>query len=378
MTHYFDNAATTRPFQEALDAYEKVCLSHFGNPSSRHRTGFDASDILEESRRSILSVLGVAKTHDLIFLSGATEANNLALKGAAFCYQNRGKKILYSPIEHPSVLAPIAQLSEHFGFEAIPLEVDQDGVISLHDLEAKMDKDVILVSVMGVNNETGTIEPIDEIARIVRRFPKAFLHSDLTQAIGKIDMPLQDIDLFSFSAHKFGGMKGNGALVCKKTMRFLPLLSGGEQEKGLRAGTVDVAGAKAMAVALQLAEKNKKANLDRMEHLRDSFVEKLRHIEGIVMNSPSNASPYVIDFSLRNHKASVVVEALSNRGFDVSSVSACSSKGEPSSYVLLAMGKDPRLAANPIRVSFLPSTGEDEIDLFIAALTRILQEVRPL
>ena len=124
MTHYFDNAATTRPFQEALDAYEEVCLSHFGNPSSRHRTGFDASDILEESRRSILSVLGVAKTHDLIFLSGATEANNLALKGAAFCYQNRGKKILYSPIEHPSVLAPIAQLSERFGFEAIPLEVD--------------------------------------------------------------------------------------------------------------------------------------------------------------------------------------------------------------------------------------------------------------
>ena len=303
---------------------------------------------------------------------------NLALKGAAFCYQNRGKKILYSPIEHPSVLAPIAQLSERFGFEAIPLAVDQDGVISLQDLEAKMDKDVILVSVMGVNNETGTIEPIDEIARIVRRFPKAFLHSDLTQAIGKIDMPLQDIDLFSFSAHKFGGMKGSGALVCKKTMRFLPLLSGGEQEKGLRAGTVDVAGAKAMAVALQLAEKNKKANLDRMEHLRDSFVEKLRHIEGIVMNSPSNASPYVIDFSLRNHKASVVVEALSNRGFDVSSVSACSSKGEPSSYVLLAMRKDPRLAANPIRVSFLPSTGEDEIDLFIAALTRILQEVRPL
>ena len=378
MTHYFDNAATTRPLEEALHAYEEVCLTHFGNPSSRHKMGFDASDVLEESRAAILSALGVAKTHDLIFTSGATEANNLALKGAAFCYQNRGKKILYSPIEHPSVLAPIAQLAERFGFEAIPLEVDQDGVVSLADLERKMGKDVILVSVMGVNNETGTIEPIAEIARIVHRFPKAFFHSDLTQAIGKIDMPCSDIDLFSFSAHKFGGMKGNGALLCKKTMRFLPLLSGGEQEKGLRAGTVDVAGAKAMATALSIAEKNKKANLERMQTLRDSFVRKLLRIDDIVMNSPSGASPYVIDFSLRTHKASVVVEALSNRGFDVSSVSACSSKGEPSSHVLLAMKKDPRLAANPIRVSFLPSTREEELDSFILALTKILQEVRPL
>ena len=378
MTHYFDNAATTRPLEEALHAYEDVCLTHFGNPSSRHKTGFDASDVLEESRAAILSALGVSKTHDLIFTSGATEANNLALKGAAFCYQNRGKKILYSPIEHPSVLAPIAQLAERFGFEAIPLEVDQDGVVSLADLERKMGKDVILVSVMGVNNETGTIEPIAEIARIVHRFPKAFFHSDLTQAIGKIDMPCSDIDLFSFSAHKFGGMKGNGALLCKKTMRFLPLLSGGEQEKGLRAGTVDVAGAKAMATALSIAEKNKKANLERMQTLRDSFVRKLLRIDDIVMNSPSGASPYVIDFSLRTHKASVVVEALSNRGFDVSSVSACSSKGEPSSHVLLAMKKDPRLAANPIRVSFLPSTREEELDSFILALTKILQEVRPL
>ena len=160
MTHYFDNAATTRPFQEALDAYEEVCLSHFGNPSSRHRAGFDASDILEESRRSILSVLGVAKTHDLIFLSGATEANNLALKGAAFCYQNRGKKFLYSPIEHPSVLAPISQLSERFGFDAFFFFFFFDFVFSLQDHEAKMDKDVILVSLMGVNNDSVTFEPI--------------------------------------------------------------------------------------------------------------------------------------------------------------------------------------------------------------------------
>ncbi|MGN1262318.1 MAG: cysteine desulfurase family protein, partial [Candidatus Enteromonas sp.] len=228
------------------------------------------------------------------------------------------------------------------------------------------------------NNETGTIEPISEIARIVHRFPKAFFHSDLTQAIGKVAMPFPDIDLFSFSAHKFGGMKGNGALLYKKTMRFLPLLSGGEQEKGLRAGTVDVAGAKAMAVALVAAEKSKASNLERMKALRESFVKKLLAIDEIVLNSPEESSPYVIDFSLRSHKASVVVEALSSRGYDVSSVSACSSKGEPSSYVLLAMGKDPRLAANPIRVSFLPSTKEEELDGFIDGLKHILQEVRPL
>ena len=374
---YLDFAATTPPFSEAIQAFEDICLHHFGNPSSRHAMGFDSSRILEQSRNDILSCFGLAKSHRLIFTSGASEANSLAIKGLALRYKNRGKRIITTSVEHPSVLNSFRQLGEEFGFEAVELPVNGEGKVEPSALEEAMDKNVILVSIMAVNNETGSINDIPSLLKVVRKFPKALFHSDLTQAIGKVDIPMEDIDLFTFSAHKFGGLKGNGGLIFKKHLSFLPLVSGGQQEYLLRAGTVDVAGAYAMAVALKKTLEEQANIRARCKEIVSYAKSLLSRIEEISFNSPDDASPFVLNFSLARHKASVVVEALSEKQICVSSVSACSSKGEPVSHVLLAMGKGNIAAANSIRLSFGFSSNKGDVDAFFTEFTRILEEVNP-
>ena len=374
---YLDCAATTPPFSEAIKAFEEVSLNSFGNPSSLHTAGFAASKILENSRNSILNCLNVAKSHRLIFTSGASEANSLAIKGAALHYKNRGKRIITSAVEHPSVLKAFEQLGQEFGFEVIELPVNAEGKVEPEALENAMNKETILVSIMAVNNETGSINDLPALLKVVRKFPKALFHSDLTQAIGKVDLPLSDLDMFSFSAHKFGGLKGNGALIYKSHLSFLSLISGGHQEAGLRGGTVDVAGASAMSVALSKTYSLRKEEIARVQELNTYLKQQISEIDEASINSPSDASPFVLNFSLLRHKASVVVEALSEKGICVSSVSACNSKGEPASYVLLAMGKTMDEAKNSIRVSFGINSNKGDVDAFIDALKVILEEVNP-
>lgn len=375
---YFDCAASTRPYPEALAAFLEASSSCFGNPSSRHEVGYSAEKLVERSRESMLSALGLGATHRLVFCSGATEANNLALKGTALSYRNRGRKILTSPLEHPSVLNALKALARDEGFEVSFLALREDGKVDLDDLRAKLDPSVVLVSCMAVNNETGIVQPIAEIGKIVKTSRKAFFHCDATQAIGKIPLALSDVDLLTFSAHKFGGVKGVGALVCKKTMRLLPQLDGGEQEYGLRAGTIDAPSIAAMEAAFKKSVREQKENLAKVSALAAYLREGLGKIAEVRVISPLDASPYVLDFALLSHKASVVVEALSERGIYVSSVSACSSKSTSSSYVLAALGYPPRLAENPIRVSMPVETTREEIDFFLASLTAILKETFPL
>lgn len=374
---YLDCAATTPPFSEAIKAFEEVSLNCFGNPSSLHTVGFAASKVLENARNSILNCLGVSKSHRLIFTSGASEANSLAIKGAAFHYKNRGKRIITSAVEHPSVLKAFEQLGQEFGFEVIELPVNAEGKVEPETLENAMNKETILVSIMAVNNETGSINDLPALLKVVRKFPKALFHSDLTQAIGKVDLPLGDLDMFSFSAHKFGGLKGNGTLIYKSHLSFLPLISGGHQEAGLRGGTVDVAGANAMSAALSKTYSLRKEEIARVQELNAYLKQQLSEIDEASINSPSDASPFVLNFSLLRHKASVVVEALSEKGICVSSVSACNSKGEPASYVLLAMGKTMDEAKNSIRVSFGINSNKGDVDAFITELKVVLEEVNP-
>ena len=218
--HYFDCAATYAPFEGALECYENISRTHFGNPSSVHGFGNDALRILEDSKRKILDSFGLFSTHDCIFTSGATESNNLALKGFALRYQNRGKRILTSCVEHPSVLEPLKSL-EKMGFQVEFLPVNEAGIVEPAVLEKAMGNDVVLVSIMGVNNETGAIFPLKDYLSITSRFPKTLFHSDLTQAIGKVEMPLNLLDSFSFSGHKIGGLKGTGALILSKYVSLL-------------------------------------------------------------------------------------------------------------------------------------------------------------
>ena len=371
---YLDNAATTVVNQEVLDSYNKTKKQFFANPSSIHIPGQEASRLLDKAREQILSCLNV-KDDELIFTSGATEANNLAIKGYALRYQNRGKHIIVSSIEHPSILETAKQLEEHFGFDVTYLPVNNRGVVEVKTLKSAIRKDTILVSIMAVNNEIGTINPIHEISKLLKDYTLIVFHVDVTQGIGKIDLPYEDMDMFSFSGHKIHGLNSSGALIKRKKIELLPLLSGGGQENNYRSGTNDVALAVSLAKALRLANEEKAANYAKISRFAEILKEYLSSNPDLYeLNSDDN--PYIVNVSLLNKKASVLVEALSTNGIMVSSTSACHAKEEPFSYVVKALGKSDQLAHNTVRVSFSKDNTELDVKLLIECLDKLVRELK--
>lgn len=366
---YLDNAATTIPSKEVVALYNEIELNHFGNSGSIHRIGVDALCYLNKARESILNSFGV-KGYKVYFVSCSTEANNLAIKGFARKYSSRGKHLITSNIEHPSVLESFRQLEKE-GFEVTYLPVNTKGIVTPEALEGAMRKDTILVSIMGTNNELGSINPIKELAKVVHKYPKAVFHVDTTQDVGKTKIDYCDADMFVVSGHKIHGLKGSGALIAKETISFESVLSGGDQEGGYRGGTVSVA----LACSLALAIKNS-FPVKNIQEKRHFLVENLHKIPGISMNSDENCSPYIINFSLTEKKAAVVVEALSNKGIYVSSISACHSKREMSSYVIAALGKGDRFAQNSVRVSLTKETTIEELETFVKELKNILETIK--
>ena len=374
---YLDYAATTRPYPETLDAYVSVADHTFANAGSHHYFGVTASHLLEDARTSILKDLRLDASHKAMFVSGATEGNNTVFQGIGLKYANRGKKMLVGATEHPSVLETAKAMGRLFGFEIVVLPVDSNGLVAPSTLREYMDKETLLVSIMSVNNETGAVNDLKALASVVHEFPKAFFHSDVTQGIGKVAMDYSCCDLLTFSGHKIGGVKGTGALIYRKNISFESLHHGGAQESGFRSGTVDVPGAASLAKALHLTLASIKPWGEHVSSLRKALIEGLVNDPLISLNVPEGASPYVVNFSLAKHKASVVVEALSNRGIYVSSIAACSSKGEASSYVLEAMGKPSWAYENSIRVSFSHDSTLEDVQAFLDALHQILSEVVP-
>lgn len=366
---FLDNAATTIPNKDVVALYNDIEINHFGNSGSIHKLGVDSSNLLSKARESILNSFKL-KNFKVYFTGSSTEANNLAIKGYCHKYQNRGKHIITSKIEHPSVLECFKALEKE-GYKVTYLKVNKDGVINLDELKAAMNNETILVSIMAVNNEIGSINPIKEISEVIQGYPKCALHVDTTQAIGKLSLDYSLVDMFVVSSHKIHGLKGAGCLIAKSTLTFDPVISGGGQEEGMRSGTVSVAQACALAKAIKLAVPNK-----NIEVLRDILVEKLEQIDGIELNSNKECTPYIVNFSLLKKKAAVVVEALSNTNIYVSSVSACHSKGEARSYVIEALGKDDVYAHNTIRVSFCNENTVEEINAFIDSLKKILEEIK--
>lgn len=366
---YLDNAATTIPNKDVVALYNDIEINHFGNSGSIHKLGVDSSNLLSKARESILNSFKL-KNFKVYFTGSSTEANNLAIKGYCHKYQNRGKHIITSNIEHPSVLECFKALEKE-GYKVTYLKVNKDGVINLDELKAAMNNETILVSIMAVNNEIGSINPIKEISEVIKGYPKCALHVDTTQAIGKLLLDYSLADMFVVSSHKIHGLKGAGCLIAKSTLTFDPVISGGGQEEGMRSGTVSVAQACALAKAIKLAVPSK-----NIEVLRDILLEKLEQIDGIELNSNKECTPYIVNFSLLKKKAAVVVEALSNKNIYVSSVSACHSKGEARSYVIEALGKDDVHAHNTIRVSFCNENTVEEINVFIDSLKKILEEIK--
>lgn len=369
---YLDNAATTKVSDEVVALFVETEKDNFGNPNSIHSLGIKNAKKVQIAKESILKSFKL-KNHKVILTSSSTEANNLAIKGYCLNYQNRGKHIITCNIEHSSVLECFKQLQERFGFDVTILKVNEKGIISPKQVEEAMRKDTILVSIMALNNEIGSINPIKEIAEVVHRFPKANFHCDTTQAIGKIDLDYSNIDMFVVSSHKIHGIKGSGALIYKSSLSFLPLLSGGGQEDGFRSSTVSVSNAKIIALAIDFVLKEDRKPIFE---LRDRLVKGLKEIDGIELNSDMDCSPYIVNFSLTNKKASVVVEDLSNKNIFISSVSACNSKKEASSYVVEALGKNEKLAHNTLRVSFSKDNTTEDVDIFLKELKNTLESIR--
>ena len=374
---YLDNAATTQVLPEILSLDVESEARYFGNANSRHKAGYEAKKALEEARKKILNLLGGASSHRLLFTSGATESNNLFIQGVAKQYRNRGNRIITSSVEHPSVINAFEALKQE-GFDVVVLPVNKDGCVDAQTLAEAMNDKTILVSIIAINNETGAINDLAALSQVVKKYPKAFFHSDITQLAGKYRIDLSMLDGASFSAHKFHGRKGVGGLLLRKNVNLYHLLNGGDQEEGLRPGTNNVAGAISMAKAFEISYANMPKNLAKTASLMDLLHAKLSELdEYLTFNSPAYHSPYVLNISLTHHKASVFIEALSNLDIYVSSVSACSSKGEPVSNVLLAMGKSSDEAGNAIRISPCELNTEEEILSFVEAISKLFKEVHP-
>ncbi|MCG1022038.1 cysteine desulfurase family protein [Sutcliffiella horikoshii] len=364
---YLDNSATTKPYKEVLNSYLTVSTDYYGNPSSIHSMGGEAEKLLHRSRETIASLLSVHHK-EVIFTSGGTESNNLAIKGSALSKKSIGNHIITTSIEHPSVINAIKDL-EAEGFDVTILPVDKDGRISTEQVKAAIRKETVLISIIHVNNETGVIQPVKEIGELLANYPQVTFHVDHIQGIGKVTLNMQNIDLCSLSAHKFHGLKGNGILIAKSGVKLHPILSGGNQEWTLRSGTENVAGIVAMTKALRMTLEKGENGLSEMQALKNFCIHELKKMDGVFLHTPeTHSAPHIINFSVPGIKSEVLVHALGSKKVFVSTTSACSSKRKAPSKTLMAMGVSREKAESAIRVSMTYHTTKQEIQTFLHEL----------
>lgn len=373
---YFDNSATTKMAPEALETYSQVVTKIWGNPSSLHKLGDRAHGLLEASRKQVADLLGV-NTDEIYFTSGGTESNNTAIKGTAWAKREFGKHIITSSVEHASVANTFTEL-ENLGFRVTRLPVDKEGRVNPEDLKAALDKDTTLVSIMGVNNEIGTIQPIKEISEILADYPNIHFHVDNVQALGKgiwDQVFTSRVDMMSFSSHKFHGPRGVGILYKKRGRMLMPLCEGGGQEKGLRSGTENLAAIAAMAKAARLLLTNEKEKADREYAIKEKISKYLAGKPGIHIFSPlkANFAPHILCFALEGIRGETLVHTLEDQDIYISTTSACASKKADEASTLVAMKTPDAIATSAVRLSFDESNTLEEADEFIAAFDEIYQ-----
>ncbi|HET7626849.1 MAG TPA: cysteine desulfurase family protein [Bacillales bacterium] len=374
---YLDNSATTKPYREVLETYSKVAEKYFGNPSSLHRLGGEAERVFNEARKVCAHWLKVNE-QEVVFTSGGTESDNLAVKGTAFQYESRGKHVITTEVEHPAVKQAFEQL-KGFGFDVTYLPATDGGRISVQDLEKAIRPDTIFVSMIHVNNELGTIQPVEEAGKLLARYPKIVFHVDHVQGITKVplDFKKSGIDLASLSAHKFHGPRGVGILYVRNGVQLKALLSGGNQESGFRSGTENLPAVAAMAKALRMSSEASMNQLSHVRRLKNNLAERLSKLEGIDLNTPDeHAAPHILNFSVEGVKPEVLVHALSEHGIYVSTRSACSSNESGASPVLLASGIPLKRAEHAVRISLAFDNTEAEIQDTIEAVKAVVPKLR--
>lgn len=375
---YFDNSATTKPYPEALATYTEVATRIWGNPSSLHNLGSQATRILEASRKQIAELIG-KKAEEIYFTSGGTEGDNWALKGVAFEKAPYGKHIIVSDIEHPAIKESATWL-ETQGFEVDYAPVDARGFVKVDALANLLRPDTTLVSVMAVNNEIGSIQPIHEIAALLEDRPTISFHVDAVQALAKVAtagyLP-ERVDFATFSSHKFHGLRGVGFVYIKEGKKITPLLTGGGQEKEMRSTTENVAGIAATAKALRLAMENQEAFVSKTQQMKEVIRKELANYPDVtIFSGEDHFAPHILTFGIKGVRGEVVVHAFEEFDIYISTTSACSSKAGKPAGTLIAMGVDKSIAQTAVRLSLDLENDMSQVEQFLTKFKLIYEKTR--
>ena len=379
MEAYLDNSATTVCFEEVAHLMHKIMCEDYGNPSSMHHKGVEAEKYLRDATKTLADLLK-ADEKEILFTSGGTESDNIALIGTAMANHRRGRHLITTRIEHPAVLQTMAYL-ENQGFQVTYLPVDHEGKISLEDLGRAIRPDTILVSIMHTNNEIGSVQPIAEAGELIKRMnPQTLFHVDAVQGFGKFRIyPAKaHVDMLSVSGHKIHGPKGVGFLYIRKGARVNPIIYGGGQQKGMRSGTENVPGIAGLAMAAELVYQNLDQDMDRMYGLRDMLIEGISDIDDVRVNGcpGREGAAHIVSLSVRGVRSEVLLHALEERDIYVSAGSACSSNKPQTSATLKAIGVERELQDSTIRFSFSVFTTAEEIQYTIQALHELIPALR--
>ena len=367
---YLDYSATTPVAEEVIETYAKVCREFIGNPNSMHRLGVEAKKLIDASTEQIASILGVKKD-EIIYTSGASEANNLAVKGVAQKYQNRGRHIITTELEHSSIIAPVQYLQRH-GFEVDFVKLDENGLVDLDNLRELIREDTILVSIASVNSEVGVHQDLKKISEVVRKNPKVIFHSDVTQSIGKEVVDFSCVDLASMSCQKFFGMKGVGCLIKKENITVEPIIHGGKSTTVFRSGTPATPLIASFAKALRLAYENFDEKTRKVTEIHDYLFDGLKDLP-VMINSNCHCLPNMVNISFKNIKPETMQHALEEYDIFVSTQTACST-GDYSKAVY-AVTRDKDRAGHSIRVSLSYKTTKEEIDKFVEVFGKLLESL---
>lgn len=378
MDIYLDNSATTRPYKSVCEKVATVMRDNYGNPSSLHRIGISAEKEVKAARESIAETLD-ARTDEIFFTSGGTESNNIAIMGV--CRAARGKHIISTPIEHPATVNTLNYL-ENNGYVVDYVPVDRDGRVILAELEELVTADTVLMTAMLVNNEIGTLEPIEQMSKILRsRNPKALMHVDAVQGYCKVRFTAASLgaDMISISGHKIHGPKGIGILYIRRGTKLAPIIFGGGQQGGIRPGTENVPGIAGLGIAAKRCHSEMTESTQKMSILRKRLESGIvNNISNVVVNTPKICAPHILNVSFGGVKSEVVLHSLENEKIYVSSGSACSSHKREPSYVLTAIGLDREMIDGSIRFSLSEFTTAEEIDKTVEALKKIIARLRKL
>lgn len=369
---YLDYSATTNTNEEVLDTFIKCSKEFIGNPNSLHSLGIKSKNMIESASKQIANLLNI-NINEIIYTSGASESNNLAIKGICERYKNRGKHIITTPLEHSSIYGPLKYLEEN-GYKIDYVKIDSNGIVDLENLKELMTDETILVSICAVNSEIGILQPVNEIAEIVKKYPKCFFHSDMTQAIGKINVDISNIDLISFSAHKFYGIKGIGCLIKKEKIELTPLIHGGKSTTIYRSGTPCLPLIVSISKSLRLALTNIETKQEYVKKLNNYLKEQLNNYDKVVINSNEYSIPHILNISVLGVKPETFQHALESREVYISTQSACSDSSSKSKAVF-ALTNNIELAQSSIRISLSHLTTKEEIDLFMDAFDACYKEL---